>query len=68
MDGLRLVTDKLFVLGLCGGVREREGSWNVVLLFAGERFCGSDCGTYDSNISERSSVEYVWFASSAIEI
>lgn len=33
----------------------------------GERFWGSDCGTVDSNISDRRSVEYVRFASSAGE-
>jgi len=38
---------------LMGGVCERVGSWNVVPWFVGERFCGIDCGTVDSNISER---------------
>jgi hypothetical protein len=36
-----------------------------VVRSVGERFCGIDWGTDDSNISDRSSVEYVRFASSA---
>jgi hypothetical protein len=58
---------------LLGGVRDLVGSWLVVeceegsKFVSGERFGGVACGIVVSKISERSRVEKVRFASSAIE-
>jgi hypothetical protein len=58
---------------LLGGVRDLVGSWLVVECeegskeLSGERLGGVGCGIVVSNISERSRVENVRFASSAID-
>ncbi len=73
VDGVREAGNEVLE-ELFGGVCDRVGSFIVVecedgnIVGSGERFGGVGCGIVVSNISARSKVENVRFASSAVDL